>query len=57
LVRRVLSNRQYDALQNDIDMALINHAVFVENGSHGGSTATPIARNMFDAYLLPAQAP
>jgi penicillin-binding protein 2 len=29
-------------------------AVFVENGKHGGSTAAPIARKMFDAYLLPA---
>jgi penicillin-binding protein 2 len=27
-------------------------AVFVENGKHGGSTAAPIARKMFDAYLL-----
>ena len=32
-------------------------AVFVENGKHGGSTAAPIARKMFDAYLLPDQAP
>jgi penicillin-binding protein 2 len=32
-------------------------AVFVENGKHGGSTAAPIARKMFDAYLLPAAAP
>jgi penicillin-binding protein 2 len=31
-------------------------AVFVENGSHGGSTAAPIARKMFDAYLLPPKA-
>ncbi len=28
-------------------------AVFVENGKHGGSTAAPIARKMFDAFLLP----
>ncbi len=28
-------------------------AVFVENGRHGGSAAAPIARKMFDAYLLP----
>lgn len=28
-------------------------AVFVENGKHGGSTAAPIARKIFDAYLLP----
>jgi penicillin-binding protein 2 len=28
-------------------------AVFVENGKHGASTAAPIARRMFDAYLLP----
>ncbi len=27
-------------------------AVFVENGKHGGSTAAPIARKIFDAYLL-----
>ena len=31
-------------------------AVFVENGKHGGSTAAPIARKMFDAYLLPSKA-
>jgi penicillin-binding protein 2 len=27
-------------------------AVLVENGMHGGSTAAPIARRVFDAYLL-----
>lgn len=27
-------------------------AVLVENGEHGGSTAAPIARRVFDAYLL-----
>ena len=27
-------------------------AVLVENGGHGGSTAAPIARAMFDYYLL-----
>lgn len=27
-------------------------AVFVENGKHGGSAAAPIARKMFDSYLL-----
>ncbi|GAC1672650.1 MAG: penicillin-binding protein 2 [Steroidobacteraceae bacterium] len=32
-------------------------AVFVENGKHGGSTAAPIARKMFDAYLLPEKSP
>ena len=32
-------------------------AVFVENGKHGGSTAAPIARKMFDAYLLADKAP
>jgi penicillin-binding protein 2 len=32
-------------------------AVFVENGKLGGSTAAPIARKMFDAYLLPDKAP
>jgi len=31
-------------------------AVFVENGKHGGSTAAPIARKMFDAFLLPEKA-
>jgi penicillin-binding protein 2 len=35
---------------NDPKLAV---AVFVENGKHGGSTAAPIARKMFDAYLLP----
>jgi hypothetical protein len=29
----------------------------VENGKHGGSTAAPIARKMFDAYLLADKAP
>ena len=29
-------------------------AVVVENGEHGSSTAAPIARKVFDAYLLPA---
>ena len=32
-------------------------AVFVENGKHGGSTAAPIARKIFDAYLLPDKTP
>jgi len=27
-------------------------AVLVENGGHGGSIAAPIARKMFDYYLL-----
>jgi len=27
-------------------------AVIVENGSHGGSTAGPIARKVMDYYLL-----
>jgi len=26
-------------------------AVIVENGSHGGSTAAPIARAIFDQYI------
>ena len=29
-----------------------SEAVFVENGMHGSSTAAPIARRVFDAYLL-----
>jgi penicillin-binding protein 2 len=32
-------------------------AVFVENGKHGASTAAPIARKLFDAYLLPDKEP
>ena len=32
-------------------------AVFVENGKHGASTAAPIARKMFDAYLLSDKPP
>jgi len=32
-------------------------AVFVENGKHGGSTAAPIARKIFDAFLLPDKPP
>lgn len=32
-------------------------AVFVENGKHGASTAGPIARKVFDAYLLPDKPP
>jgi penicillin-binding protein 2 len=31
-------------------------AVLVENGKHGASAAAPIARKLFDAYLLPASA-
>jgi penicillin-binding protein 2 len=31
-------------------------AVLVENGKHGGSAAAPIARKVFDAYLLPPEA-
>jgi penicillin-binding protein 2 len=31
-------------------------AVVVENGRHGGSTAGPIARAVFDTYLLPHDA-
>jgi penicillin-binding protein 2 len=27
-------------------------AIIVENGQHGGSMAAPIARKVFDAYLL-----
>ena len=27
-------------------------AVIVENGEHGSSTAAPVARKVFDAYLL-----
>jgi penicillin-binding protein 2 len=27
-------------------------ALLVENGGHGGSTAAPIAREVFDFYLL-----
>ncbi len=32
-------------------------AVLVENGKHGGSAAAPIARKIFDAYLLPDKKP
>ncbi len=32
-------------------------AVLVENGRSGSGTAAPIARKVFDAYLLPEQAP
>jgi penicillin-binding protein 2 len=32
-------------------------AVIVENGGHGSSTASPIARKIMDAYLLPQLAP
>src|SRR6185503_19486008 len=31
--------------------------VMVENGQHGGSTAAPIARKMFDYYLLGKEPP
>jgi penicillin-binding protein 2 len=27
-------------------------AILVENGGHGGDTAAPIARQVFDYYLL-----
>jgi penicillin-binding protein 2 len=32
-------------------------AVLVENGRSGSGTAAPIARKVFDAYLMPPQAP
>jgi penicillin-binding protein 2 len=34
------------------EKARIAVAVIVENGSHGGSVAAPIARKIMDAYLL-----
>jgi penicillin-binding protein 2 len=34
------------------DKPVIALAVMVENGGHGGSTAAPIARQVFDYYLL-----
>ncbi len=39
-----------------VDDPKIAIAVVVENGRHGGSTAGPIARAVFDAYLLPPEA-
>jgi len=39
-----------------VDDPRIAVAVLVENGRHGGSTAGPIARAVFDAYLLPHEA-
>ncbi|MBP6105160.1 MAG: penicillin-binding protein 2 [Steroidobacteraceae bacterium] len=39
-----------------VDDPKIAIAVLVENGRHGGSTAGPIARAVFDAYLLPREA-
>jgi penicillin-binding protein 2 len=39
-----------------VDDPKIAIAVLVENGRHGGSTAGPIARAVFDAYLLPRAA-
>jgi penicillin-binding protein 2 len=39
-----------------VDEPKIAVAVLVENGRHGGSTAGPIARAVFDAYLLPRTA-
>jgi penicillin-binding protein 2 len=38
-----------------VDDPKIAIAVVVENGRHGGSTAGPIARAVFDAYLLPRE--
>ena len=35
-----------------VDQPKIAVAVLVENGGHGGSVAAPIARKMFDYYLL-----
>ena len=59
-------NEKYNA--NDVDEKLRDHALFVafapaeapkivvailvENGGHGGTVAAPIARRIFDAYLL-----
>ncbi len=39
-----------------VDDPKIAIALVVENGRHGGSTAGPIARAVFDAYLLPREA-
>lgn len=38
-----------------LDDPKIAVAVIVENGEHGSSVAAPIARRLFDAYLLPNQ--
>jgi penicillin-binding protein 2 len=67
----IAQNEKYH--EKDLDERLLDHAlfisfapaddpklavaVFVENGKHGGSTAAPIARKMFDAYLLPDKSP
>lgn len=36
-----------------VDNPMIAVAVIVENGEHGSSTASPVARKVMDAYLLP----
>lgn len=36
-----------------VEDPLIAAAIMVENGEHGSTTAAPIARKVFDAYLLP----
>ena len=39
-----------------VDHPQLAVAVFVENGEHGGTIGGPIARKVFDAYLLPNKA-
>lgn len=36
-----------------VENPLIAAAIMVENGEHGSTTAAPMARKVFDAYLLP----
>ena len=59
-------NEKYD--EKNVDERLRDHALFIafapaeaprlavavliENGGHGGAVAAPIARRVFDAYLL-----
>ena len=59
--------REAEVKQKDLDFLSRDHALFiafapsenpqiviaivVENGGHGGSTAGPIAKEVFDAYL------
>ena len=53
--RRVLERHRDHALfiaYAPADAPTIALAVLVENGGHGGSTAAPIAREVFDFYLL-----
>jgi penicillin-binding protein 2 len=59
-VTKALAERQRDHAWfiafAPVDKPRIAVAVIVENGGQGGRAAAPVARRMFDAYLLSPEA-